>query len=269
MSQPRHLIVAAALLIVAACGTERPEIVPENGGAVRFKTHEISAESRACAESGPKCARVKLISIETTGGGSEAARDNIDLYLLHDLVSRMRNLLPEEVGNPINSPEELAAAFLAEHRGFVAAFPDSTAEWSVEITATMITNTPLVATIDIVEFAYTGGAHPNTRRRLVSFDVESGQLLGVEDLTTDIDTLTSITERQFRVDQGLEPDDDLEAAGFWFPEEGFTLPDNLGITADGFLFHWDAYEIAPYSMGPIEVIVPAAELNPIVNQNYW
>lgn len=269
MSTPRHIAAVTSLLLIAACGAEQPTTAPENGGALRFKTHEISAESRACAESESKCARVKLTSIATTGGGTEAARDNVDLFLLHDLVSRMRSLLPEEVGNPINSPEELAAAFLAEHRAFVVAFPDATAEWFVEITAAAITSTPAVATLDITEFAYTGGAHPNTRRRLASFDVESGRLLGAHDLTTDVDALTSLAERQFRVDRGLGPDDDLEAAGFWFPEEGFSLPDNLGIIPDGVIFHWDAYEIAPYSTGPIEVIVPAAELNPIANKNYW
>lgn len=269
MSQTRHLIVAAALLAVVACGTEKANTVDDDGGAIRFSTHEISAESRTCVESEATCARVHLEFIETTGGGTEAARGNIEIYLLHDLVSRMRSLLPEAVGNSINNPEGLAAAFLAEHRAFVEAFPDATAGWSVEITASAIASTPTVATIDITEFAYTGGAHPNTRRRLVSFDVQSGQLLGIEDLTTDIDTLTSITERQFRVDQGLGPDDDLEAAGFWFPEGGFTLPDNLGVTADGLIFHWDAYEIAPYSMGPIEVTVPAADLNPIVDKHYW
>ncbi len=269
MFHSRHLIVSAVFLAVLACGTDPTVPIDENGGAIRFTLREISAESRACVESEAKCARVKLKTIATTGGGTEAARDNIDIYLIHDLVSRMRSLLPDEVGNPINNAEELAAAFLAEHRAFVEAFPDATAEWSVEISASAITNTPIVATIDITEFAYTGGAHPNTRRRLVSFDVESGQLLGVDDLTTEIDSLTSLTERQLRVDRGLGPDDDLEAAGFWFPEEGFTLPDNLGITAEGIIFHWDAYEIAPYSMGPIDVTVPAAALNPIIAKHYW
>lgn len=269
MSHSRLFVIAIALFVAAACGTEQTNTVLENGGAIRFKIHEISAESRDCAESVAKCARVKLTTIETTGGGTEAARDNIDLYQLHDLVSRMRSLLPEEVGNPISNPEELAAAFLAEHRAFVESFPDATAEWSVEIKASAITNTPAVTTIDISEFAYTGGAHPNTRRRLVSFDVESGQLLGVDDLTTDIGALTSLAEGQLRADRGLGPDGDLEAAGFWFPEEGFTLPDNLGITTDGIVFHWDAYEIAPYSMGPIDVTVPAAELDLIVEKRYW
>ncbi len=269
MFQARHPAVAAALVFVAACAAEPPKTTPENGGAVRFKAREISAESRGCVDSDAKCARVTLKSIAAIGGGTDAVRDNIDLYLLHDLVSRMRSLLPEEVGNPIDKPEELAAAFLAEHRAFVEAFPDATAAWNVDITATAITSTPAVVTIEITEFAYTGGAHPNTRRRLVSFDVESGRLLGVDDVTTDLGTLASLAERRFRADRGLGPDDDLEAAGFWFPEEGFTLPDNLGITDDGIVFHWDAYEIAPYSTGPIDVTVSAEDLRPIVLKNYW
>jgi hypothetical protein len=104
---------------------------------------------------------------------------------------------------------------------------------------------------------------------LVSFDVESGQLIGVDELTSDVDTLTALVERHLRADRGLGPDDDLEAAGFWFPEQGFTLPDNLGITAEGVVFHWDAYEIAPYSMGPIDVTVPVEDLAGIIDRKYW
>ena len=45
-------------------------------------------------------------------------------------------------------------------------------------------------------------------------------------------------EAQLRSDRGLGPEDDLEAAGFWLPEGGFALPDNMGVVAEGLLFHW-------------------------------
>jgi len=47
------------------------------------------------------------------------------------------------------------------------------------------------------------------------------------------------------------------------------LPDNLGIVADGVLFHWDPYEIAPYAMGPIDVTVPTDTLSTLVDRPYW
>jgi hypothetical protein len=181
----------------------------------------------------------------------------------------MRRYLPEEVGNGLNDIERLAGAFLAEHRGFVAEFPDAAAEWFIEITATPIMNTPVVSTIDVTEFAYTGGAHPNTHRRLVSFDVATGALLGVEDLTTDVTGLTSLVEQQLRADRGIDADADLGAAGFWLPEGGFTLPESIGVVPEGLLVHWDAYEIAPYSMGPIDVIVPSGELTGMVDRSFW
>ena len=60
-----------------------------------------------------------------------------------------------------------------------------------------------------------------------------------------------------------------DCAGFWLPEEGLTLPDNLGVVEDGLVFHWDAYEIAPYSMGPIDVALPYEDLEAIIDKSYW
>lgn len=268
------LTILVAILLCVACGAPPTDdatdvSVPADGGEVDFNLIEVSAEDDECAESTARCARVDVRFLETTGGGTEIARNNIDLFLSHDLVSRMRGHLPEEIGNSINDVERLAAAFLAEHLAFVSNFPDATAEWYIEITVTSIFNTPEVATIVIAETSYTGGAHPNSRLRLVSFDVATGQMLGVDDLTTDIATLTTLVEQRLRVDRGLGVDDDLEIAGFRLPEDGFTLPDNLGVVTAGLLFHWDAYEIAPYSMGAIDVLVPATDLKGVVDREYW
>lgn len=265
--------VIITALSITACGAPHTEIPPTataaDGGAVEFNIQEISAESRGCAESERNCARVTVSSLETTGGGTDTVRENIDLYLGHDLVSRMRAFLPEDVGSGLGDVDDLAAAFLATHREFVVEFPNATAAWTIEITATALYNTPIVATIDISEFAYTGGAHPNSRRRLVSFDVSTGQLLGIDDLTTDVAALTALVEDRLYLDRDLGHDGDLEAAGFWIPEGGFTLPDNIGVVAEGLLVHWDAYEIAPYSMGPIDVTIPSADLHEITTRDFW
>lgn len=269
-----RLLPLATAVVLTACGAPMTDVTPidqqpPEGGAIVFALQQISAESSGCADDGPHCASVRIDTLRTAGGGTRAARENIDLYLEHDLVSRLRSFLPEEAASRANTAEALAAEFLAQHRVFVTDFPDAPARWSVEIKGGAVYNTASVTTIDITEFAYTGGAHPNTRRRLVSFDLDSGQLLGVDDLTTDATELTALAEAQLRADLGFGLDDDLETAGFWLPEGGFALPDNLGIVADGVLFHWDPYEIAPYAMGPIDVTVSTDNLAPLVNRPYW
>lgn len=269
-----HRLMIGIVLVVAGCGTpptglQRGRTAPADGGPIQFNLLEVSAESRGCAEPGEPCARVKVLYPETTGGGTAAARDNVDLFIRHLMVSRMRAFVPEGVGPRLGDVESLAAAFLAQFRSFVAEFPDATADWSIEITADAIYSTAEVITLDVTEFAYTGGAHPNSRRRLASFDIATGRLLGADDLTNDIGVLTSLVEDRLRTQADLGPGDDLEAAGFWLPETGFALPDNLGVTAGGLLFHWDAYEIAPFSMGSIDIEVPAAELESLVSADYW
>ncbi|HSN53648.1 MAG TPA: RsiV family protein [Candidatus Sulfomarinibacteraceae bacterium] len=271
MSRKRPLVLfaLAAITVSASCaGPEAPE-PPEAPAAsdeasVRFETREVSAASSGCDTPGEACARVSVVLADAVGGGSQEVRENLDIYSRHWVVSRLREHLPDGVGDQTGAIEDLAAAFLAQHHAFTAEFPDAAADWFIEVEAEPLFSSAEVATLDLSIAAYTGGAHPNAQRQLVSFAVPSGQLLGADDLTTDVEALTAAVERRFREQRGLGHDDDFEAAGFWLSDGRFTLPDNLGLTADGLLVHWNAYEIAPYAMGPTTVLVPASDLTDIL-----
>lgn len=266
--------ILTAVTLCAACGVAPTDTPPasnhlDQSGAIVFTSREISAESTECADDSARCARVTVQNIATSGGGTEAVRDNIDLFLIHHLISRLRSFVPEEVGNRFTDAEKLIAAFLGEHRAFVAEFPDATALWTIEMTTEALYNTTEVSTISVSETAFTGGAHPNSLRRLVSFDIATGQLLGVDDLTTDVPELTARAVKALRSARGLEPDADLGAAGFWLEGEDLPIPDNIGVVADGILIHWDPYVIAPYSMGPIEIVISTEKLDGIIDARYW
>jgi hypothetical protein len=275
MQSPKpFLAVLTVVGVLTSCaGPHAPDAPAEptasDDAAVRFEQREITAESPDCDVESSPCARLRVVLAETVGGGTQEVRDNLDMYTRHWVVSRLREHLAEGVGRSTASIDDLAAAFLAQHRAFTVEFPDASADWSIEIVVNPVFSSAKVATLDLSTTSYTGGAHPNSRRQLVSFAVDGGQLLGAADLTADLDALTTVVERRFRDARGLAPDDDLEAAGFWFPDNRFTLPDNLGLIADGLLVHWDAYEIAPYSMGPITVEVPVDDLQGVVDRWLW
>ena len=276
MTQTRHLVlftVAVSAVLTSCAGPEAPEPpgapATADEAAVRFETREISASSEGCDTPGEACARFSVVMADTVGGGSQEVRENLDIYSRHWVVSRLREHLPEGAGEQTGAIEDLAAAFLAHHRGFVADFPDAPADWFIEVEVEPLFSSSEVATLDLSISAFTGGAHPNAQRQLVSFAVPTGQLLGADDLTTDTEALTAAVERRFREQRGLGPDDDLEAAGFWLPDGRFSLPDNLGLTADGLLVHWNAYEIAPYAMGPTTVEVPSGDLEELVDRDWW
>jgi hypothetical protein len=266
--------VAFALLMLTACVGDPPEIdsspngVPD-GGPIQFTVHTVSAGDEGCEDPASACARVHMEYVECETGGSLSARDNIDIYVRHFLVSRLRAQLPESVGSRLISFDELAAAFLAHHRAFVADFPDTTARWFIEISAELAHNTSQVATIDLSETTFTGGAHPNANRRLVSFDIASGRLLGLDDLCIDPEAFAAIAERQFRLARNIGPEASLEQAGFFLDDGRLPLPDDVGIVAGGLLLHWNPYEIAPYAAGPSTLTIPPSELEGVVVPDYW
>lgn len=261
-----------AVMIVTGCGSPPAPAGDDmgDGGPVRFDRRVITAENRDCpgGDDAP-CAWVRISYAEPIGGGSTTVRENIEIFLDHDLVGRMRGFVPEDAGRSLVDLDTLAALFLAQYRDFAAEFPDAPGGWYVELEAGPILDTDAVATLDITERAYTGGAHPNSRRRLVSFDVPTGELIGLADLGADPEQLRPLLERQLRLDRGLGPDDDLEAAGFRLADGRLPLTDNVGVVEDGLLFHWDPYEIAPYSMGPVDVLLPVEELDGVVDLRYW
>ena len=102
--------------------------------------------------------------------------------------------------------------------------------------------------------SYTGGAHGNQQIELVVFDAIDGRRLALEDLCAKgaIEELGEAAESRFRESKGIAPDADLEAAGYWFEDGRFTLAEDFALTNTGILFHYDAYEIAPYATGPTD-----------------
>lgn len=49
--------------------------------------------------------------------------------------------------------------------------------------------------------------------------------------------------------------------GFWFEDDVFVLPENVGFTKDSLIFHYNPYQIAPYNEGGITIKIPIREIN--------
>jgi hypothetical protein len=45
-----------------------------------------------------------------------------------------------------------------------------------------------------------------------------------------------------------------------FEENLFSLPENIGLTAEGIKLHYNQYEVASYADGPIELTLPFPEV---------
>ncbi len=139
--------------------------------------------------------------------------------------------------------------------------------WEIDIKSDTVFTNPKTLTVALETYAYTGGAHPNTYRTLLSFDRHTGQPLHLTDFVSDTTALLPIVEQAFREKQGIQPTRSLEEEGYFLQNGQFFLPQNIAAGRTGLIFYYNSYEIAAYALGPIEVVVPYEQLAVLLKRN--
>lgn len=114
-------------------------------------------------------------------------------------------------------------------------------------------------------YAYLGGAHGNSIRILYNFDLSNAQAITESNIfIADYQTpLTQLIKEQI-LEQSAEIGSvaDLSELDFW--EDKIAPNDNFYVSDEGLVYIYNPYDIAPYSMGQIEVSLPYAKLKPLL-----
>lgn len=110
-------------------------------------------------------------------------------------------------------------------------------------------------TLQIDEDSYTGGAHGNYFSIYSTFDLNTGKVLTLKDLDKNLSKITRLGENKFRELKQIPYNKKLNDFGFFFDKDRFYLPENFGVTDKSVIFYYNSYEIAPYVMGPTELVM--------------
>jgi hypothetical protein len=113
---------------------------------------------------------------------------------------------------------------------------------------------------------YLGGAHPNTLTIFRNINKETGDTVTLPDLfgAGFEEKLNQLIDKNYRLSAGLQPGDNLAEKGELF-ENKITFNYNFAVWNDKSVeFYYNAYEIAPYAVGPISVKIPASEVSGIL-----
>lgn len=138
-------------------------------------------------------------------------------------------------------------------------FSDVPIEWELTRTATVLYQNPDVISIDIHNEGYVGGAHGFADRTLFTYDVKRGKRLAIADLVdpNSEGIFHRVVEAQFRRAREVPANESLSQAGYFVtPGEPILVPENFAITPGGLVLQYNPYEIAPWSYGPTEIVVP-------------
>jgi len=105
-------------------------------------------------------------------------------------------------------------------------------------------------------YVFTGGAHGMQHFSLGIFDSDSTCFLTSENIF-EVDTsdeLSALLTMTLKKQLGKDENHSLVSDGYFM--EIIPVAENFCITPAGFLFHYNSYEIAPYSFGHTEIILP-------------
>jgi hypothetical protein len=202
--------------------------------------------------------------------GEESPRMAISLVLLDPAENTLlQQLLYDNV-----SPEDYAARLIRDYEDFYQEIitqekniPDLSSavlDWTYQERHRVHAYSQLQVISRTKEY-YTGGAHGMRETAYFVIDLAEKKQICLMDLFREgtEGALKICVEDTLRVYSELKPGDPL-STGYYF-EDSVEPSENFYLTPQGIGFHWDPYDIAPYSVGPVEIIIPYGDVDALLS----
>lgn len=243
----RIAVVAIAIFCVA-CQPLREE----NANAFETRTFRLESEP-GCASDTVACASFQVSYPHFT---------SIDSTVQAAITGRIEYWLSGGADGEVKTISVLGNDFIRDFSQFVTDMPDYGMGWNYSARVSVLVATDSLISLQVDVESFTGGAHGSYTTNYVNVDPVTGAPYLLDSFLRPgyQEVLNRLGERDFRLQRALEENLSLEEAGFNFPENQFQLNDNYGFRKEGIVFFFNSYEIAAYSEGPTEILIPYEEL---------
>lgn len=144
----------------------------------------------------------------------------------------------------------------------------NSAPWTLQISGEPYTPTGDLLSVVFTEYAYTGGAHPNTTYTTFTFDLVNERQLLWPDLLADgmtLEAVAAIVQPALAETLTEMTDPEWLATGTAPTPENYA---NFALTADGLLILFPPYQVAAYAAGPQQMTLPYSDLDGILKPEY-
>lgn len=178
--------------------------------------------------------------------GNLAISNQINTEIQKTIISALNIGSPNEINS--SSIEESINSFNNEYTMFKTDFPETIQVWEAQIDGEVMYQSSEIISIAMTYYTNTGGAHGNLNISLLNFNSETGQRIENNQLFNDTEAFKALAKPYFEKatkDKSLLLD-----------YKAFKLPANIGYNEEGIILLYNTYEIAPYSTGIIEFVVP-------------
>lgn len=218
-------------------------------------------EMRIREYSGPACEScpVVTVSIPELPGNSK-------------LAASINSALREEIIELLDYDEERDAtdipgaikAFQDGFRKMQEEFPEELTGWEASVEAFKSYEDSGLITLRMNTYLFTGGAHGYPSTRFLNFDKKTGKELEAPELFKDPEAFEAFAEAAFREQYDIPSGAPINSTGFMFEDNHFRLPQNIGLTTDGLILHYNPYEAASFADGDLVLEFPLEAIRPFL-----
>lgn len=195
-----------------------------------------------------------------------------DIPVKDTLEKAIATFIFDSAGHPLSeaSFDELARNWFSFYDSTLTAIPDYKLPWEQRMNVRLIHQTPEYLSVEFAEWEFTGGAHGTETKVYRMYSIPDGKRLTLADILKEDkrNQLAAVAEPVFR-DQKKFPDDvKYDERNYFFRDGQFSLNKNYALTEKGLLFHFNPYEIAPYSEGFTRLLLTYGQIDSLLAASY-
>lgn len=179
------------------------------------------------------------------------------------IISKIVGL--EEAKIKVETIQEALQDFIADFKKYETDFGNAFVSFDIDTFMRVLYQTESFVSLELNYYLFTGGAHGYSGTTFFNFNAKTGQSLNEEMLFKDSKAVLAYAEKKFRDLYAISSERTINSSGFWFKNDQFHFPENIGFTETELIFHYNQYEIASYAEGPIILALPKAEIKELLN----
>ena len=242
-------------LIMAGCAEEKEEKAEKEVPLV-FEKHTILKKAgENCDTADYDCTTISLDVVKAKGGAGKSSQIN------QALEEHVIKLISSDPDPKIADLEELSERFVLDYQEAAEEF-SAEPPWEAYVNESIYKTSDKLISIGIITEIFSGGAHGYKTLTFLNFNPGTGELYSKDELFTP--DFKDYVEEIFRREQNIPKEDNINSTGFWFENDTFHLPENIGFQDDKVILIYNSYEVAPYAAGDIYMQLPLEEVRPFL-----
>lgn len=226
-----------------ACKPDRP-LQNESDPLPEIITKEILTSYQNCRPDSASCTYAQINYPVFT----DTSMTSLNNLILDKMLFLSADFMRE--GVQPKAITEVSDNFINDYAQFVREFENYSFGWYLKINTEIIYNAKNLVSYQVSIESFTGGAHQNSSMSFFVVDARTNRDLKMHDIISDTTQFKIILEETFRKTKGIEEGQSFADAGFYINDGDFILNNNIGISEDYVIVHFNPYEIAPYALGP-------------------